>query len=72
MSYRWLSKVHPDNLAMFAKVNEVLGLNLSGLDYMCTTPMDVSHTAHGGGVVIEVNPGPCLNIHKDALQPDSI
>ena len=66
-----LSKVHPDNLAMFAKVNDVLGLNLSGLDYMCTSPMHVSHPAHGGGVVIEVNPGPCLNMHKDALQPDT-
>ena len=66
-----LDKVHPDNLAMFAKVNDVLGLNLSGIDYICTSPMDVSHPAHGGGVVIEVNPGPCLTMHKDALQPDT-
>ena len=45
---------------MFLKVNRVLGMNLSGIDYMANT-LTVSH--HKQGKIIEVNGGPDMKIH---------
>lgn len=53
--------VHPDNLEMFKKINKVIDLNLSGIDYMST---DITKSyKQGNGYINEVNGGPSMNIH---------
>ena len=53
--------VHPDNLEMFKKINKVIDLNLSGIDYMST---DITKSyKQGNGYINEVNKGPDMKIH---------
>jgi len=58
-----LSKIHPDNIKMFKKTNNLLGLTLSGIDYM-SKDIAVSYKEHGH--IIEVNSGPDIQMHISA------
>jgi cyanophycin synthetase len=65
-----LSHVHPKNMQLFVRVNSLLGLNLSGIDYMAQDitkayDKDKHH-------VIEVNSGPDMEVHKMALPKKDI
>lgn len=62
-----LDQVTPRTKAHFVKVNRVLGLQMSGIDYMSK---DIRSMAPNAGWVIEVNAGPDLKIHQDALPRD--
>lgn len=64
-----LSSVHPKHLQRFVKVNQVLGLTLSGIDYMGGS-LDKAPGTEEDGYVIEVNDGPDLKIHEKALPVD--
>ena len=48
---------------MFLKINKILGLNLSGIDYMGNS---LSIPYRYDGHVIEVNSGPDMKIHYKA------
>lgn len=57
-----ISNVHPENINMFKKVNSVLGVKLSGIDFITT---NISVPYYMEGVIIEVNERPDLQIHYD-------
>lgn len=57
--------VHPENLKLFKKINKILGLSLSGIDYMAN---DISLPYYKDNHhVIEVNSGPDMKIHTMAM-----
>ena len=58
------SSIHPDNIQMFLAVNRILGLNLSGIDYI-TPDIAVSCHERGHGHVIEVNSRPGFDSHVE-------
>ena len=58
-----LQNVHPENIDMFINVNKLLNLHVSGIDYM-GHDLSVPFTLHNGKI-LEVNPGPGLDIHRD-------
>lgn len=60
VEYVDINSVNPVNIAMFKKINSVLGLKLSGIDYICE---DLTIPYYLDGSVIEVNSNPGLNIH---------
>lgn len=62
-----LDQVTQRTKAHFVKVNRVLGLQMSGIDYMSK---DIRSMAPNAGWVIEVNSVPDLKIHQDALPRD--
>ena len=53
--------IHPVNLNMFVKINELLGLNFSGIDYIGP---DLSIPYFERGNVIEVNADPTFNVRE--------
>jgi D-alanine-D-alanine ligase-like ATP-grasp enzyme len=59
-----LANVHPDNLQMFSSINSILGLNLSGIDFLIP---DISKSYKViKGAVNEVNKYPNFDIHYNA------
>lgn len=60
IAYIDINQVHPDNIGLFKKINDVLGLKLSGIDYIGE---DLIVPYYLDGAVIEVNPSPGLEIH---------
>ena len=54
-----LETIPPENMALFIKVNHIMGLMCSGLDYMSN---DI--TKVGEGVILEVNGTPDTEIHE--------
>ena len=56
-----ISKIHPINIDMFLKINKILNLNLSGIDYMSSS-LNIPYTMEGH--VIEVNENPDMNMHN--------
>ena len=62
VEYVDINNVHPDNITLFKKINNILGLNLSGIDYICE---DLSIPYYLDGYVIEVNNAPGIDIHYD-------
>jgi cyanophycin synthetase len=67
VTYVDIGTVHPLNISLFQKINRVLDLKLSGIDYICE---DLSIPYYLSGVVIEVNPHPGLDIHYDVYPDD--
>ena len=55
-----ITKIHPLNIGMFIKINKVLRLDLSGIDYMAKSLEDPYYM---DGAIIEVNDGPDMKIH---------
>lgn len=54
--------VHPDNLALFRKVAEVMGMDLAGIDFLCA---DVTQSWRAQScAVLEVNSMPYLDMHQ--------
>jgi len=53
--------VHSDNLEMFKKINKVIDLNLSGIDYM--SPDITKSYKNNYGFINEVNSGPSMKMH---------
>lgn len=64
-----LMSVPASTKAYFVKVNRVMGMNMSGIDYMVVG--DIRSTPVAKGWVIEVNGGPDLNLHQVAQPRDS-
>mgnify|MGYP004001365997 FL=1 len=60
-----LVNVHPENIEMFKKVNQVLDVKLSGIDFITT---NISVPYYLEGVIIEVNERPDLQIHYDTSE----
>jgi len=60
-----VESVHPENIEMFKKVNQVLDVKLSGIDFI-TTNMALPYYLEG--VIIEVNERPDLQIHYDTTE----
>jgi len=60
-----LVNVHPENIEMFKKVNQVLDVKLSGIDFITT---NISVPYYLEGVIIEVNERPDLQIHYDITE----
>lgn len=60
-----LVNVHPENIEMFKKVNQVLDVKLSGIDFITT---NISVPYYLEGVIIEVNERPDLQIHYDTTE----
>lgn len=60
VQYVDINTVHPVNIWMFKKINNILELNLSGIDYICD---DISLPYYLTGIVVEVNPTPGIGIH---------
>jgi len=59
-----LSNVHEENIELFKKVNKVIGITLSGIDFI--TP-DISKSyKENEAVVIEVNSDPNFKIHYES------
>jgi len=67
VSYVDINTVHPLNISLFKQINRVLGLKLSGIDYICE---DLSIPYHLSGCVIEVNPKPGIDIHYNVFPDD--
>lgn len=67
VTYIDIDTVHPMNIMMFKKINHVLELKLSGIDYMCD---DISLPYYLTGIVIEVNAGPGFGIHYTVCPED--
>ena len=55
-----IQNVHPDNLEMFKKINKVIDLKLSGIDYM--SPDITKSYKNNYGYINEVNSGPSMKI----------
>ena len=55
-----LNTVHPDNLQMFKRVNQLLDKNISGIDFISN---NLSIPFYQQGAVIEVNSRPDIVIH---------
>lgn len=55
-----ISKVHPDNLYMFKRVNQVLNKNISGIDYISD---NLAIPYYHQGAIIEVNEKPDTILH---------
>lgn len=62
-----LGRLPPAKREQFERTNAVLGLRLSGIDYMGD---DIETPGSDGGHIIEVNPGPDLQMHVDAVPRD--
>ena len=62
-----INTVNPVNISLFKKINNVLGLKLSGIDYIC---QDLTIPYYLDGCVIEVNTKPSFNIHYN-VYPDN-
>ena len=60
VNYVDIHSVHEANIALFKKINQILDLNLSGIDYICD---DISLPYYLTGIVVEVNPTPGIGIH---------
>lgn len=60
VQYIDIHTIHPMNVFLFKKINHVLDLKLSGIDYICD---DISLPYYLTGIVVEVNPNPGINIH---------
>ena len=60
VNYIDIDTVHPMNILLFKKINHVLELKLSGIDYICD---DISLPYYLTGIVIEVNDRPGFGIH---------
>ena len=58
-----IQNIHPLNVTMFTKINKILNLDLSGIDYMANS-LEIPFYVHGS--VIEVNSGPDMKIHYKA------
>ena len=58
-----LSKVHPDNITMFKRTAQILGINLTGIDYMTK---DLMTPYYIDGVIIEANERPDITMHCDS------
>ena len=61
-------EIHPTNSNLFRQINNILGLNFSGIDYMSD---DLSIPYFFGGKIIEVNGGPGLK-HTLKKKPGTI
>lgn len=57
--------IHPFNVNMFLQINKILGLNFSGIDYMCD---DLSIPYLEQGKIIEVNPYPGFSTREQKNQ----
>lgn len=57
-----IKNIHPDNLELFKKINKVINLNLSGIDYI--SPDITKSYKNNYGFINEVNKGPGLDIHN--------
>lgn len=67
VQYVDIRTVHEANIALFKKINQVLELKLSGIDYICD---DISLPYYLTGVVVEVNPTPGIGIHYSVYPDD--
>ena len=56
-----IDKVHPDNVNMFLRVNQIIGANISGVDWISK---DISKSYKEDGIVLEVNGAPAYKMHK--------
>lgn len=61
-----LNRVHSDNIVMFKRINNILDMTLTGIDYI--TP-NISIPYYLAGSVIEVNHRPGFDCHYDSV-PD--
>ena len=57
-----INKVHSDNLELFKKINKVMNLNLSGIDY---TTYNIYESYKKHGYINEVNGRPGFTIHHN-------
>jgi cyanophycin synthetase len=58
-----IKNIHPDNLELFKKINVVMGINLSGIDYISP---DISKSyKQNNGNINEVNSGPSMKLHHE-------
>lgn len=64
-----IKNIHPDNLKLFKKINRVMDLNLSGIDYI--SPDITKSYKKNYGFINEVNGGPGLDIHKKCDTKDN-
>jgi cyanophycin synthetase len=55
-----IDNIHPDNVALFKKINKVCGLNLNGIDYI-SHDLSISHKIQGS--VLENNARPGIDGH---------
>lgn len=63
IEYVDIAQVHPENINLFKKINNVLSLNLSGIDYI-TDSLAVPY--NNTSSVIEVNSAPGFDVHYDS------
>ena len=55
-----INSVHPDNIEMFKKINKVLGVNLTGIDYISPTIYNSYNSFPENTAVIDVNSKPAF------------
>lgn len=56
-----INNIHKDNITLFKKCNKILGLNLSGIDFISP---DISKSwKTNNSKIIEINPGPDFKLH---------
>jgi len=67
VTYIDIDYVHPINIMLFKKINRVLDLKISGIDFICE---DISLPYYLNGVVLEVNHNPGLGIHYNVYPDD--
>jgi cyanophycin synthetase len=67
VTYIDIEYVHPINIMLFKKINQVVDLKLIGIDFICE---DISLPYDLNGVVLEVNPNPGFGIHYDVYPDD--
>ena len=58
------SRVHPDNLEIFSKINGLLGTSIIGIDFKIDTL--ANSYRHSRGTIIEINSSPSLRVHFHA------
>ena len=62
-----LSTVHPDNLELFERISRLLGLEITGIDFLSS---DLGTSYREIGHVIEVNFNPAPSVHVEAAPLD--
>ena len=67
IEYVDIKTVNPENIYLFKKINNILSLNLSGIDFI-TDSLAVPYNYNSS--VIEVNSAPGFDVHYDS-EPDN-
>ena len=64
-----LSTVHPDNLELFERISRLLGLEITGIDFL-SSDLGTSYREIGHVIEVNFNPGSIAHVEATPLEPN--